>query len=383
MGTILDYMEWRGDLSFEASPFNEVDNLIFSWMAYVELKGIVPGRMGLWIPLKDAAEIYKRTHDFEADKKMVIMTKTAPSFFLEMAKVKRYRDVQLGFFKSRLDIKEEAQFAAVTVQISPDLIFVVYRGTDHNIVGWKEDFNMAYLEQVPSQLEAVEYLSKVAEKWKGTIILGGHSKGGNLAMYAGVHAAPEVQEQIAGIYNNDGPGFSPAMLEKSAYQKMLPKIYTYVPQSSIVGMLLEHAEGYRIVKSSQKGLWQHDALSWEVIGPRFVELENTTMVSQFADAALTSWLATMDNVQREEFVDLLFSVLDSTGARTLTDLTSGALKNISVILKTLGGLTKEEKSRLFSAVTQLFKAGNAMLKKQIEEELPELLPHASGQKEHD
>lgn len=383
MGTILDYMEWRGDLSFEASPFNEVDNLIFSWMSYVELKGIVPGRMGLWMSLKDAAEIYKRTHDFEADKKMVVMTKTAPNLFVEMGKVKRYQDVKLGFFKSKIDMKQEAQFAAVTVQISPDLIFVVYRGTDHNIVGWKEDFNMAYLEQIPSQIEAVEYLSQVAEKWKGTIILGGHSKGGNLAMYAGVHAAPEIQEQIAGIYNNDGPGFSPAMLEKPAYQKMLPKICTYVPQSSIVGMLLEHAEGYRIVKSSQKGLWQHDALSWEVTGPHFVELENTTLASQFADATLTSWLATMDNAQREEFVDLLFSVLDSTGARTLTDLTSGALKNISVILKTLGGLTKEEKNRLFSAVTQLFKAGNAMLKKQIEEELPELLPHGSGKKDHD
>lgn len=202
-------------------------------------------------------------------------------------------------------------------------------------------------------------------------------------MYAGVHAAEEIQERIEGIYNNDGPGFSPAMMENLVYRKMLPKIYTYVPQSSIVGMLLEHAESYRIVKSSQKGIWQHDALSWEVKGNHFVELESTTLTSQFTDATLTSWLATMDNAQREEFVDLLFSVLDATGARTLTDLTSSALKNVSVILKTIGKLTKEEKGRLMSVISQLFKTGNEMLKKQIEEELPELLPHNSGKKDDD
>ncbi len=383
MGTILDYIEWRGDLSFEASPFNEVDNLIFSWMSYVDLDGIVSEDMNSWISLGDAVEIFKRTHDFEADKKIVIMSKTAPSLFVEMGKVKRYQEVKLSFFKSKLDMEQETQFAAITVQISPDLIFVAYRGTDQSIVGWKEDFNMTYLEPVPSQLEAVQYLSQVIEKWKGNIILGGHSKGGNLAIYAGVHADPKIQEQIVGIYNNDGPGFSPDMLDNPAYQKMLPKIYTYVPQSSVVGMLLEHAEDYRIVRSSQKGLWQHDALSWEVAGPHFVELENTTLVSQFADATLTSWLAAMDNTQREEFVELLFSVVDATGAKTLADLTSDTLKNISVVLKTLGGLSKEEKNSLLSAVSQLFKAGNTMLKKQIEEELPELLPITSGKKDHD
>ncbi len=383
MGNILDYLEWRGDLSFEVSPFNEVDNLIFSWMSYVELKKIVPEHMNLWVSLKEAAELYGRTRNLDAEKKIVSFTKTAPNLFVQMGKTKRYQDVKLGFYKSRTDLKQEEQFAAVTVQISPELVFVTYRGTDHSLVGWKEDFNMAYLEQVPSQLEALSYLTEVAKNWKGRILLGGHSKGGNLAMYAGVHAAEEIQERIEGIYNNDGPGFSPAMMENLVYRKMLPKIYTYVPQSSIVGMLLEHAESYRIVKSSQKGIWQHDALSWEVKGNHFVELESTTLTSQFTDATLTSWLATMDNAQREEFVDLLFSVLDATGARTLTDLTSSALKNVSVILKTIGKLTKEEKGRLMSVISQLFKTGNEMLKKQIEEELPELLPHNSGKKDDD
>ena len=164
MGTILDYIEWRGDLSFEASPFNEVDNLIFSWMSYVELKGIVSGRMNLWIPLKEAAEIYEQTHDMEAEKRIVSFTKTAPALFVRMGKTKRYQDVKLSFYKSRIDICQEAQFAAVTIQISPELIFIAYRGTDHNLVGWKEDFNMAYLEQVPSQLESLSYLTEVSEK---------------------------------------------------------------------------------------------------------------------------------------------------------------------------------------------------------------------------
>lgn len=380
MGTILDYLDWRGDLSFDASPFNEVDNLIFSWMSYVELKGIVSGSMNSWISLKEAAEIYQRTHDMEADKKIVSFTKSAAPLFIEMAKTRRYQDVKLCYYQNKIDIQHEIQFAAVTIQISPDLLFIAYRGTDHTIVGWKEDFNMAYLEQVPSQVEALAYLQQAAEKWKGTLLLGGHSKGGNLAIYAGVHAPETIQSRIAGIYNNDGPGFSSAMMEDPAYQTMLPRIYSYVPQSSIVGMLLEHGESYRIVKSIQKGIWQHDALSWEVVGPHFVELENTTVASQLTDATLTSWLATMDNAQREAFVATLFSVLETTGAKTLTDLTTGALKNISTILKSLGSLSKEEKSRMTSAITQLFKTGNEMLKKQIEEELPELLPHSSEDK---
>lgn len=381
MANVLDYIDWRGDLTFDLSPFNEVDALIFSWMVYADLKGILPGRMNLWMPLQQAAEVFEQVHDYEAEKKSVSFTKSSATLLSAMARCKRYGQVELGFCREKYDSNNAMQFAAMTVRLQPDQVLVVYRGTDQTLVGWKEDFHMSYLEQIPSQEEAMQYLHEVAQYWDSTILLGGHSKGGNLAIYAAANAPKRIRRQIAAIYNNDGPGFGEhTALDEVGYAEIKDRIHTYVPQDSIIGMLLEHGNEYQIVKSDQKGIQQHDALSWQVLGTHFIMLDNTSFSSQVTEQTLSVWLEQMDNAEKEVFIDGVFSLLEATGARTLTELVSGGMKNISIAVHALKDMSKEERSTMVSVLSQLFKTGNDVLKKQLELELPEALSFLPGSK---
>ncbi len=380
MANILDYIYWRGDLPFSVSPFNEVDALIFSWVVYADFKGIVPGRMNLWMSLKKATEIFEEVHDYEAEKKSVSFTKSSSTILSAMARCKRYENIQLGFYRERFDSQTAMQFAAMTIQLSDRQLFVAYRGTDQTITGWKEDFNMSYLEQVPSQEEARKYLCEVASYWDGEILVGGHSKGGNLAIYAAVNVPDSIHRKIKAIYNNDGPGFGENTLDSESYAKMAERIYTYVPRTSIIGMLLDHHKEYQIVKSDQKGIQQHDALSWQVLGSHFITLDTTSFSSQLTESMMASWLEQMDNTQKEVFIDALFSLLEASGARTLTELVSGGVKNISIAVRTLKEMPKEERNTMVSVLSQLFKAGNDVLKKQLETELPDTLSFFNGPK---
>ena len=251
--------------------------------------------------------------------------------------------------------------------------FVAFRGTDDTLVGWKEDFNMSYILAVPSQLEAVSYLEKVAEKVRGKLRLGGHSKGGNLAVYAAVQCKEEIQERIIEIYNNDGPGFSKEMLISEPYNRVRERIWTIVPQTSVVGMLLEHEEEYLVTKSSQSGIMQHDPLSWEVLGAKFVYLDDVKKNSRILDRTLKNWINKMTREQREEFVMVLFHVIDETGAKNLSELSEDKLGNLGALIKTAKAvkhMTAEDQEMLVKVVRGLIKAYKDVV---VEEYFPERL----------
>jgi hypothetical protein len=204
---------------------------------------------------------------------------------------------------------------------------VTYRGTDDTLVGWKEDMNMCFLPVVPAQLKAVEYLHTVAQKHKGKLILTGHSKGGNLAMYAAVHCDTEVRNRITAVYSNDGPGFGRNILDDPDYVQLRPIIHNLVPHSSVVGMLLEHDENYTVVKSRQKsGLLQHNGLSWEILGNSFVHLKDVTPESRKLDRTVNQWIRDMTPEQREEFAEAVYQLFSVDGAQTLTDLVAARKK---------------------------------------------------------
>jgi hypothetical protein len=204
---------------------------------------------------------------------------------------------------------------------------VTYRGTDDTLVGWKEDMNMCFLPVVPAQLKAVEYLHIVAETHKGKIILAGHSKGGNLAVYAAVQCDPDIRERITAIYSNDGPGFGKNILDDPDYQQIRPLICNLVPHSSVVGMLLEHDENFTVVKSRQKsGLLQHNGLSWEILGNSFVHLKDVTPESRKLDRTVNQWIRDMAPEQREEFAEAVYQLFSVDGAQTLTDLVAARKK---------------------------------------------------------
>ena len=330
MGTVYDYLTWRGDLTFRKVPFGEVDSLILSMLSYLDMKDIVPDPCrevelpSVWAASKEYLE---RHPDPQKAKMGILIPKDIVKMMRAMRSTKRFGPIKMMGFVNLIDPETELQFSAVTFLLGDGTAVVTYRGTDDTLVGWKEDMNMCFLPVVPAQLKAVEYLHTVAAKHTGKLILTGHSKGGNLAVYAAVHCDPAIRERITAVYSNDGPGFGKNILDDPDYIEMRPRICNLVPQSSVVGMLLEHDENYTVVKSRQKtGLLQHNGLSWEILGNSFVHLKDVNPESRKLDRTVNQWIRDMTPAQREEFAEAVYQLFSVDGAQTLTDIVAARKK---------------------------------------------------------
>lgn len=358
MGNLFDYIEWRGDLSFEQSSFNEVDSLILCKLAYVDLTGIVPAPSeNCGISISEAAKIYFAGRENEKIYMGVLVPNASPPLFKKLSVSKRFCDLELSAYVNQVDGNEGKQFSALTIAIGDGTKYVAFRGTDDTIVGWKENFNMSFKLFVPAQAVAAEYLRCIACSCSESLRVGGHSKGGNLAVYSAMHSMPEVQARIIEVYNNDGPGFGQSVIAQECYQNIHGRIKTIIPQSSIVGMLLEHEEEYEIVKSTGIGPFQHDGFTWAVSGVDFVHLDTVTGSCRYIDKTLKAWVDGVDNMQRRQFIEALFSIIDSTGAKTLTDLTTNKLKTANAIITAMRHLDKDTRDMLARTIRLLFKEG--------------------------
>ncbi len=350
-GTVYDYLAWRGDISFAEMPPNEVDGLIFSLIAYIEMEGIVDARPGDKKPrelLAVTKKYLKLRGDVSKNLGLMIPRETV-LLLVRASKTARFGLTRLICYENKICDIEQKQFSAVTFLLPGGDVFVAFRGTDDTIVGWKENFNMSFMRPVPSQLEAVEYVEKIAALTEGRIYMGGHSKGGNLAMYASVCSSPATRKRIEAVYNNDGPGFDVEFVNSPEYIEASAKIKTLVPQSSVIGMLLEHTEPRTVIKSSQTGLYQHNGLTWEVMGGRFIHLEETDSESRNIDHSLKEWLASLDSVGRERYFDTLYEALTSANARTLTELSIDKLS----LLKAWGAMDSEARGYLTRCINAM------------------------------
>ena len=323
MGTLYDYLSWRGDLSFEQVPLGEVDSLIFALLSYIDFADLVPGTHDASpIALQTVANTFFARHpDLRKVSMGLIVPHDILKLFQKVKECKRFRNVRMTAYVNRINVKEETQFSAITYLLPANCGTVVaYRGTDDTIIGWKENFNMSFMPVVPAQLYATDYLNTAADHTKGILYVTGHSKGGNLAVYAGVKCRKDVHKRLSGVWNNDGPGFGGGMLTDPDYLDTKHILHTLVPKSSVVGMLLEHDENYTVVSSRQNGILQHDALSWNVLGGKFVHLKNVSEESKRTDKTLNTWIRDISPEQRAQFSDALYQILSSDNAKTLSDL---------------------------------------------------------------
>lgn len=338
MDDLFTYLKWRGDIPFSQVPPTPVDALIFSELSYLGFGGIVAAHPGQTIPLREAAEAFFAL----PNKEQVYRVKADLRLLKACAQTLRFGNVELTFFRELFLPHEETQFAALGCLLDDGTAFLAFRGTDYSLVGWKEDFNMSFADSVPAQREALGYTREFADAFPVLLRLGGHSKGGNVAVYAAAKAEPALQQRILAVYNNDGPGFTDTLMGDLGYIAMVPKIHTFIPQSSIIGMLLEHEEPYTVVKSSLFSILQHECFSWEVNGGSFVHVDEIDNHSRFIDRTLKTYLAEMDKKERSEFVDAFFSLLGAGGADQLFDLLHP--KQIAAVIKSLGS---DEKRRVF------------------------------------
>lgn len=319
MANIVEYLNWRGDLSFEQSPLNEIDGLILANLSYVPFETIVSSP---WeeqsITLQEASELFWQEQE---EKKLIrefSLIKMAPFAMRRMATTRRFQNLRLKYYQNSISQEEESQFSALCIQFEDDSTFVSFRGTDDTMIGWKENFRMCF-ETVPAQRKALDYLNYISQKSKGTLWLGGHSKGGNLAVYAGAKAKPEVQRRIQGIYNYDGPGFSKTMLASKGYQQIADRIRKFVPEASMIGMLLEHDENYTIISSEEQGIRQHDPISWRVFGDKFISLPERKRDSRIMDRTLHDWIYSLSLDERKTLVNTVFQTMKDTDIHRMQD----------------------------------------------------------------
>lgn len=351
MGNIMDYISWRGDLSFEQSQFNEVDNLILACFSYVNLDGISAVTKQKGIGLKKLTKEFMKLHtmkELEADKSFI---RLAPFMMMEMAKSVRFGKCVVRNYVNDIVTEAEQQFAAMEIVLEDGTSYVSFRGTDDTIIGWKEDFNLS-TGVVPAQKRAIEYLQKISEHTDGMLRVGGHSKGGNLAIYGSV-MCKSAHEKILEIYSNDGPGFSREFQELPEMKEMMPKIIRIIPEYSIIGTLLEHEKEPVIVASSSKGLLQHDGFSWEVQGPALVRRDSLNKTALRFIVILHKWIDGMDTEQKRLLIEDLFATLQASGYENLSEVQSGGLKSLAAMVKRVEKFAPESRGMMQELLTAI------------------------------
>lgn len=361
MGTILNYLEKFGKYSFEEMPMTELDSLALCQLSYLKFEGMVPGMKENAEPV--ALKSLRRHPSYERLFSDVRFEKNNRALVERMLEGKRFGEIELNFYVNIVEEKWETQFSAITCRLDDKTIYVAYRGTDETLIGWKEDFNMAFASPVPAQECAVMYLEGAAERLSGPLYLGGHSKGGNLAVYSGMKCRKEVQDRIVKIYSMDGPGFRPEVLEKSGYESVAARVEKILPHSSLVGMLFESDMHYRVVKSKSFGLAQHDPFTWLVTGNGFVRANDIYERRKKMDNTLNQWILSLDQGQLHTFVDTLFQVISASETDNLIDFTAEWKKSMNGVISAMKELDDETAEILKGMIRSLFEmAGNHIRK---------------------
>jgi len=351
MSTIFDYLKEVTYDSIYDRPFKELDVLALTELTYLPFGHIVPqgDTTGIPVRLSDAMELIDRTTDF-------IVSNQHLQLVDELATSKRFKNIKLLNYVDEYDPDVQKQFAAMTYRLSLDKYLVVFRGTDDTLIGWKEDFHMTYMDHVPAQKRAASYLQHVMKEFpKGRFLVAGHSKGGNLATYACSYLPDSLFERVDAIYSYDAPGLNKAIIETEGYQRTSPNIRRFVPQGSIVGMMLEVPEPTTIVKSRAfGGFAQHDAFTWEIKDYSFVTVSETSPDSQQTDLTLKQWVRETSAEERKKFFDTFFGIFLDAGITSINDLTDlKQLAKAKEILQNAQDLDPTEREMLERLAKQL------------------------------
>ena len=348
MKNMLDYIKEFGHVSFEERAFSEIDALVLTELEYLPLEKVVPSDENgeTFVTVKEIAE-YMQEHKQELfDENPMMITEERHEVSQVIADAPRFQSLKFFGVVSEWDKDTTKQFAAVTVEVEPSVRLVVFRGTDETLIGWKEDFLMTYSPLVAAQTDAKEYLAKQASLWDGDLMISGHSKGGNLAIYAAATQEEDVQLRIVDIFCFDSPGLYRSVLETKGYQNIVPLAMRYIPQDSLVGLMLESEVPYVIVKSNATGAMQHSAMTWEIEDGQFIKMEKLTKNSQLNDQTFKKWTESVSDEELELFWNVFFELLFSVGIDTVNDLYGQFMHYVQEFLKAAGDMDEEKRELL-------------------------------------
>lgn len=347
MANMFDYLDWFGGFDFYTVPFNEVDNLIFSQLSYLDLDGIVPAAQGkdAWhsVTVTQAAQRYSELYPAEnpADLGPLISAHTN-ALLPAMAATKRFRDVRLRGYEARLDLDTHEQFGAVCAELPDGTIYVAYRGTGDDLVGWLEDCEMSY-KIVPSQEHALEYLQRMGYLTRGPLRVGGHSKGGNLAAYAVAFCKPQLRERVIDVWCNDSPGFENQVIPLDSVRPIVPLVHFYTPEFSVVGALFDHLVEPTVIKSTGNNIMEHSAIEWQVMRGNFVRGTSTDNGSALVRQTFNQLMDSRDLPGRKKLLDALYAALTQQGIHGMGDMFSRGLAGINATMASVNSLDPDDR----------------------------------------
>ena len=314
---MFDYLDKYGDKTFLELEFNDIDNLILSQLSYLPLGGVVPSLYEKGILLEEASlRFFQKFSDSEIKKKWFLVPKTA-KLLKKLSTTNRYKDAILYSYVNIID--NNSQFGALSVKLNDKSVYVSYEGTDDTLVGWKEDFEMACNYPVPSQILAFKYLNRTIKFSDKIVRIGGHSKGGNLAVCAAMGCNFIIRSKILEIYNNDGPGFLKEQVLSKKYERIASRIKNFVPRQSIVGMLMYHNTDYNVIKSTGLGILAHDAFNWQIKDDKFIE-DKISYKSKRLQKRINDYLDKLSIEQRKDLVTAIFIIFEDNDIKFTNEI---------------------------------------------------------------
>lgn len=349
MANINDYLRWRGDIPISPKfKFNEIDSMILARFSYLRFDKI---KMKSRETIASIADKMRFLDDdefrYNGDSEMIAY----------LGESIRFKNMVVSDYIENNEKDIEQQFGAITIHISDKELYISYIGTDSSIYGWKEDFNMAFMESVPCQSLGAKYTTQIARKYANKKIrIGGHSKGGNVAIYSAIKAYKDIQSRIIKVYNYDGPGFNKEIVQKYKTNAILRKIETYIPQDSVIGRILNHEEKCTVVLSNEKGIYQHDIYSWQVLRDDLIKSRNLTDASEIINEALNDWLEHTTTEQRKIFFDGIFELFYATEAQTFGEISQSLSKNMIKILTAYREITDDDRKIILKMLRLFGKA---------------------------
>lgn len=352
MGNIIDYIREYGKYTFTEEPLNEVDSLVLCQMVYLNFGPFVPGLEERNAPVS-IQSIYNHP-----DRDKILddywYRENNKELFAEAANSTRFGSLKMNYYVNIINIDDETQFSAMTYILDDKNVYIAYRGTDATIIGWKEDLNLAFSKPLHSQYLSVEYMNKVAGYIAGNFYAGGHSKGGNLVVYAAMNCSERAREKLIHVYNNDGPGFRPEIRQLGNYEAVADRISKFIPRSSVVGMILEDHSDYEVVESRGVGLLQHNAYSWKIAGKSFIRAKNMSNAKMLRDASMNEWILSLSEEETHAFVDTLYEVVSASEASNVFEFGSDWKKSVQNVFEAAKGVDETTKKAIQKIIRSLF-----------------------------
>ena len=356
MPNINNYVAKYKNISFRRRGLTPLDIMAVNELSYVALGEVVSEEFDF----KKACRIkdilyYYMEHENELKTNNILFPAKRVKLLKLMASSRRYADVQFCGYKEDIDYLKERQFCATVIKIPGIKTFISFRGTDDNVISWKEDFKMSYMSKIPAQKLACKYLEEALDNLSGSFILTGHSKGGNLAIYSAANTNEAFRGRIEGIYTYDAPGVHTSVLESEGYKAIRSKVVAYVPEDTVVGALLEKDVETVVVKSKLFGVMQHVTYNWQIKGHDFYILKSRTTGSILFERALKQWMCNYSEEELKIICDVAFDLFADINVISFMDFKDEFYKKVSDLIKAATAIDEKNSKLVVEALSDLIK----------------------------